>query len=425
MDINQLVVYIKSGGIDKSLSTLYNNEEIEFHRQRYNDIITKLNSNFGCSGEVMLFSTPGRTELAGNHTDHQQGKVLAGAVSLDIIAAVQINDKNLIRIKSEGHILCEVELDELDAVVSEQGSATALVRGIASEISKRGFTLCGFDAYTTSMVLRGSGLSSSAAFEVLIATIINHLSCEKKLTPLELAQISQRAENIFYNKPCGLMDQTACSVGAVVAINFVDPENPLLNGIDFNLEQYGYKLVIVNTKGNHGDLTDDYTAIPAEMKAVAGLFQKEHLSEISEQQFYTDISRIRNNVGDRATLRAIHYFNENRRVDKIVTAIQKNDIEEFFKQIRLSGQSSISYLQNIYSTKDPHSQGISIGLALTEQFLGDDGGFRVHGGGFAGTIQAYVKIEQVEAYKALIDNVFGAKSCYGVNLRKQGGVRVY
>lgn len=424
MVADKLIEHIKNNGLNKDIEKLYL-DSVTFHKQRYSYIVSELKRNFNSTGEVMLFSAPGRTEIAGNHTDHQQGKVIAGAVSLDIIAAVEPTDENVIRIKSQGHRLCEIELDSLEMQSDEQGNSSSLVRGIASEIAKLGFKLRGFNAYTTSMVLRGSGLSSSAAFEVLVGTIINHLCCEKKLTPLEIAQISQRAENIFYNKPCGLMDQTACSVGSVVAIDFKDPENPLLKNIDFNLEQYGYKLVIVNTKGNHGDLTDDYAAIPMEMKAVAGLFLKEHLRELDEKQFYKEISRIRDNAGDRATLRAIHFFNENNRVDKLVSAIEQGNINKFFKLVRESGKSSACLLQNIYSISNPRSQGINIGLALTEQFLGEEGAFRVHGGGFAGTIQAYVKSDRVSAYRALLDGVFGENSCYVVNLRNAGGVRVY
>lgn len=422
MNIDQLKVCITSDTLEYTFRNLYS-ENIDTVKERYLKCVEGYESYFGAGNDVAMFSSPGRTEVGGNHTDHQHGRVLAGAVDLDIIATVQKMEGNLIRIYSEGFGFTEVDLSQLEVIESEKETSAALVRGIAAKLIEKGYKVGGFHAYVMSNVLNGSGLSSSAAFEVLICTIFNQLYCNKNLTPIEIAQISQYAENIYFGKPSGLMDQTTCAVGGFVAIDFATSQ-PKVKPISFNLQEQGYQLVIVNTGANHADLTDAYASIPQEMKSVAQLFGKEYLNEVDESDFYQNLDKVRMSVSDRAILRAIHFFNDTNRVLRQADALERNDIATFLKEVNASGQSSNDYLQNSYSINHPSEQSITLALCMTKQFLQGEGACRVHGGGFAGTIQAYIPITRVQAYIRQMEKLFGSGCCYCINIRSCGGIQV-
>ena len=371
-----------------------------------------------------VFSAPGRTEICGNHTDHQHGCVLAAAVDLETVATVQVNESNLIEIQSEGYPLVTVDLNDLTVREEEKNSTAALIRGVASAFVQRGAKLSGFRAEVRSTVLPGSGLSSSAAFEVLIGTILNELFFEKKLTAIEIAQIGQYAENVYFGKPCGLMDQMASSVGGMVYIDFEDPENPKVQKIDVDLATFGYGLCIIDTGADHADLTDEYAAIPGELAELCQCFGKKYLREIPKSEFVQKISEIRGKVTDRAILRAFHIYRENDRVRQLVEALRWDDIEAFLDLIKESGRSSWMYLQNITPAGAVQHQEVAVALALCETYLKGQGAFRVHGGGFAGTVQAFVPLDMLDSFKASIEEVLGENSCHVLNIRQQGGIRV-
>ena len=371
-----------------------------------------------------VFSAPGRTEICGNHTDHQHGCVLAAAVDLETVATVQVNESNLIEIQSEGYPLVTVDLNDLTVREEEKNSTAALIRGVASAFVQRGAKLSGFRAEVRSTVLPGSGLSSSAAFEVLIGTILNELFFEKKLTAIEIAQIGQYAENVYFGKPCGLMDQMASSVGGMVYIDFEDPENPKVQKIDVDLATFGYGLCIIDTGADHADLTDEYAAIPGELVELCQCFDKKYLREIPKAEFVQKISEIRGKVTDRAILRAFHIYRENDRVRQLVEALRWDDIEAFLDLIKESGRSSWMYLQNITPAGAVQHQEVAVALALCETYLKGQGAFRVHGGGFAGTVQAFVPLDMLDSFKASIEEVLGENSCHVLNIRQQGGIRV-
>ena len=371
-----------------------------------------------------VFSAPGRTEICGNHTDHQHGCVLAAAVDLETVATVQVNESNLIEIQSEGYPLVTVDLNDLAVREEEKNSTAALIRGVASAFVQRGAKLSGFRAEVRSTVLPGSGLSSSAAFEVLIGTILNELFFEKKLTAIEIAQIGQYAENVYFGKPCGLMDQMASSVGGMVYIDFEDPENPKVQKIDVDLATFGYGLCIIDTGADHADLTDEYAAIPGELAELCQCFGKKYLREIPKAEFVQKISEIRGKVTDRAILRAFHIYRENDRVRQLVEALRWDDIEAFLDLIKESGRSSWMYLQNITPAGAVKHQEVAVALALCETYLKGQGAFRVHGGGFAGTVQAFVPLDMLDSFKASIEEVLGENSCHVLNIRQQGGIRV-
>ena len=371
-----------------------------------------------------VFSAPGRTEISGNHTDHQHGCVLAAAVDLETVATVRVNDSNLIEIQSEGYPLVTVDLNDLAVREAEKNSTAALIRGVASAFVQRGAKLSGFRAEVRSTVLPGSGLSSSAAFEVLIGTILNELFFEKKLTAIEIAQIGQYAENVYFGKPCGLMDQMASSVGGMVYIDFEDPENPKVQKIDADLATFGYGLCIIDTGADHADLTDEYAAIPGELAQLCQCFGKKYLREIPKAEFVQKISEIRGKVTDRAILRAFHIYRENDRVRQLVEALRWDDIEAFLDLIKESGRSSWMYLQNITPAGAVQHQEVAVALALCETYLKGQGAFRVHGGGFAGTVQAFVPLDMLDSFKASIEEVLGENSCHVLNIRQQGGIRV-
>ena len=370
------------------------------------------------------FSAPGRTEIGGNHTDHQGGKVLAAAVDLDTVAAVSKNGTDIIKIFSDGYPVFEICIKDIEPKEEEKNKTPALVRGIVSGFKKLGCNVKGFDAYCESTVLPGSGLSSSAAFEVLIGTVINSLFFDEKLPPEEIAKIGQYSENVFFGKPCGLMDQTASAVGNLVSIDFFDKDSPKIKQIDFDFSSCGHALCIIDTKANHADLTDEYAAIPEEMKNVAKYFGKEVLSETDEKEFFAEIPALREKLGDRAVLRAMHFYEENKRVQKETEALEKGDFGAFLKLVKESGNSSWMYLQNIVPAGNKERQEVAAALAMCEHYLEGKGACRVHGGGFAGTVQAFVPFEILEQFCEGIESVFGKGTCRVLKIRNVGGAEM-
>ena len=376
---------------------------------------------FGGSPE-RYFSAPGRTEIGGNHTDHQRGRVLAAAVNLDTRAAVRLNGTDTIRILSKGYPMSVVELDQLTPVESEINSTPALIRGVAARFTQLGCKVEGFDAYCESTVLPGSGLSSSAAYEVLIGTIINHLFFGGKATQPEVAMIGQYAENVFFGKPCGLMDQMASAVGNLVTIDFFDKENPVIEPVDFDFASCGHALCIIDSGADHADLTDEYAAVPGEIKAVAAQFGKEVLTQIDEADFYAKLPELRKACGDRAVMRAIHFYQENARVPQQVAALKEGNFEKFLGLIKQSGYSSYMYLQNVIPAGYKEHQDVAVSLALCEHYLAGRGAYRVHGGGFAGTVQAFVPFDILDQFVAGMDAALGQGACHVLSIRPQGGV---
>ena len=368
------------------------------------------------------FSAPGRTEVSGNHTDHQRGRVLAGAVNLDTVAAVRANGTNQIRIQSKGYPMCQISLDELQPKDDEINSTPALVRGVAARFAEMGCQVQGFDAYCESTVLPGSGLSSSAAYEVLIGTIINHMYFDGKVSQPEIAQIGQYAENVFFGKPCGLMDQTASAVGGLVTIDFADKAHPDIRPVNVDFGAYGHALCIIDSRADHADLTDEYAAVTLELKAICDHFGKEVTNEIPEEEFYAAIPVLREKCGDRAVMRAIHEYNENRRVAKQVACLESGDFDGFLKLTKESGFSSWMYLQNVIPAGYVKEQAMAIALGLCEHYLQGRGAYRVHGGGFAGTVQAFVPYDILDSFVAGIDAALGEGACHVLSIRPQGGV---
>ena len=414
---------IKNGEIDGILRKLYGEENISSQKERYLLAVEEFIKLYG-DGEIEIFSAPGRSEIGGNHTDHQRGKVLAAALDLDAIAIAKKTNDNTITIKSRGYDEFSVSLDDLEISEKDFGSSPSLVRGIAAELKKAGLNIGGFTAYTTNNVLSGSGLSSSAAFEILIGTVLSGLYNENSIDPVFLARVGQLAENKYFGKPCGLLDQMACSVGGICNIDFADKDEPKIKKLDVDFNKYGHALCIVDTKGSHADLTDEYAAVPAEMKAVAGFFGKDVLVEVSKYEFYENIPEIREKTSDRAVLRAIHWYSENERVDGEVAALEAEDFDKFKSIVKASGDSSFKYLQNVFAAKKVSEQGVSLGLALSEEILKGRGVSRVHGGGFAGTIQAFVPLSLVDEYRTQMEKIFGKGACYVLNIRPVGGVKI-
>ena len=370
------------------------------------------------------FSAPGRTEIGGNHTDHQRGRVLAGAVNLDTVAAVRLNGTGTIRIQSKGYPLCDVDLENLTPVASEINSTPALIRGVAARFTELGCKVEGFDAYCESTVLPGSGLSSSAAFEVLIGTIINHLFFDGKVSQPQIAMIGQYAENVFFGKPCGLMDQTASAVGNLVTIDFFHKENPVIEPVDFDFASCDHALCIIDSGADHADLTDEYAAIPGEIKAVAAYFGKEVLTQIDEADFYAKLPEIRKACGDRAVMRCIHFYQENARVPQQVAALREGNFDKFLSLVKQSGYSSYMYLQNVIPAGYKAHQDVAVALGLAEHYLKGRGAYRVHGGGFAGTIQAFVPMDMLDEFVAGMDVALGEGACHVLSIRPQGGVEM-
>lgn len=422
--LGELKEQFRNGQFDPVLKELYVSEDmIPGQRVRYENALNNFEELFG-NKEVEVYSAAGRSEIGGNHTDHQNGKVLAASINLDAIAVASRTEDCKVYLKSEGYQMLVIDLKHLDIVEEEKETTYALIRGVANGMKTRGYQIGGFEAYVSSSVLTGSGLSSSAAFEVLIGNILSGMYNQGALTSIEIAQIGQEAENIYFGKPCGLMDQMACSVGGMIYIDFADKKNPQVKKVDVNFSSFDHNLCIVDTKGSHADLTGEYAAIPEEMRAVAAYFGKELLCEVEETQFMKSIKEVRAFAGDRAVLRALHWFAENKRVEAQVQALEVGAFNNFKTLIKASGDSSFKYLQNVYSSQNAKEQNISLALALSEQILNGRGICRVHGGGFAGTIQAFVPSELVKEYKDTMEAVFGSGACYVLQIRADGGRRV-
>lgn len=406
-----------------ALNDIYTSDKLEFQKERYLKAKSEFENIYDEKAEK-FFSAPGRTEICGNHTDHNRGLVLAAGVSLDVIASVKKTDDNVIYLKSEGFPADEVDISNLDVNEAEFGSSKALIRGVAAGLKEKGFKIGGFKAYTTSNVLKGSGLSSSAAFEVLIGAILNGLYNEGKIDDITIAIAAQYAENKYFGKPSGLMDQMASSVSGFISIDFADEKNPIIKPIEFDFSKTGHSLCIVDTKGNHADLTPEYAAIPQEMKSVAKYFGKEYLREISKADIIKNLPALREKLGDRAILRALHFFDENQRVIAECSALEKNDFTEFLSLVKQSGDSSFKYLQNIFASSSPSEQGLSTALYFANNILGERGAYRVHGGGFAGTIQAFVPNDILDEFKTKMEAIFGKDSCHVLTIRPVGGTEV-
>ena len=426
MNTIEMKKYIAEGGIDKTLTHIYGEAAVDMQKTRYSAAIDEFAAIYGADREITLYSVAGRSELSGNHTDHNYGCVVAASIDLDIIAVASKRDDNVIAIKSEGFPQDVVDFSKYNAPIeSKFGSSESIIAGLVQGFLKDGYAVGGFDAYTTSNVLKGSGLSSSAAFEDRVGNILSHMYNDGKVDNVEIAKLAQYSENVFFGKPCGLMDQVACAVGGIVAIDFKDPKAPVINKVDFDISAAGYNLCIVNTGGNHADLTDDYASVPAEMKSVAAYFGKNVLREVDEQEFYANIAALRESVGDRAILRALHFFGENKRVAAQKAALESGDLDAYFAEVISSGKSSFCYLQNVYTTKNLKEQGLSLALCLAEGYLANKrAAYRVHGGGFAGTIQAYVPMADVDGFRALMDGVFGEGKCIVLRIRPEGAVRI-
>ena len=423
MNAKELIEKLKGGALSLH-ADLY--RDIPAETARYIKAIERFTELFGEREEVCLFSVPGRSEISGNHTDHNRGCVLAGAIDRDIIAVAAKTDDGEIRLKSEGYPEDRVKLSEtVDPASQPDFTSGALIAGMVDGFRKRGLPVGGFVAYTVTEVLKGSGISSSAAFEVMVGNILNHLYGDGKTENAEIARIAQYSENVWFGKPSGLMDQTACAVGGFVFIDFADPAAPAIEPIPFSLSDAGYDLMIVNTGGNHADLNADYASIPAEMKAVAAYFGRDVLRGVDEEQLLSNAPLLRRTVGDRALLRALHFVRENERVAKQAAALKTGDLPAFLDRVNESGRSSFMYLQNVYTNANVSEQGLSLALAVSDGILSGKGcAFRVHGGGFAGTIQAFVKRELSEGYTAVLDSVFGAGSVMRLSIRPRGAVKI-
>ena len=424
MRSNEIKKILAEGALDK-YSELY--PDTKEQAKRFIAAVETFEKYYGADRDVAIFSVPGRSEICGNHTDHNRGAVLAGAINRDIIAVAAKNDEGVIRFHSEGYSEDVIDLSRAtDPKNFRSFTSRALVAGLAGGFIKSGYNVGGFDAYSTTQVLKGSGISSSAAFEVMVGNILNHFYNDGKVDNKDIAKLSQYSENEYFGKPCGLMDQMACAVGGFVYIDFEDPKTPVVEPISFSLTDAGYSLCIVNTGGNHANLNDDYASIPSEMKAVAAMLGREVLRGATEEDIIAKIPVIRREVNDRAVLRALHYVNENKRVVKAKEGLKSGDIEGFFESLLSSGDSSFKYLQNVYTTVNPGEQGLSLALALTEGYLkGKGGAFRVHGGGFAGTIQAFVKNEYLDGYLALMNSVFGEGAVMKLSIRPVGACKLF
>ncbi len=424
MNTQTLIEKLQNGELDNRLLEIYvDSKLIEYQRNRYIAAIKKFEDLYQ-EGEVTLFSAPGRSEIGGNHTDHQHGKVLAASINLDSLGVVRATDDNIIRLVSDNYDEIVISLDDILLKDEEKETTTALIKGVVSGFLNRKYQVGGFKAYVTSDVLIGAGLSSSAAFETLIGTILSGLYNNISVSAIDIAIIGQYAENIYFGKPCGLMDQMACSVGNLVYIDFENTSKPVVEKVEFDMEEYGYSLCITDTKGSHADLTDEYAAVPKEMKQVAKHFGKEVLRGITAQDIIREIHALRSEFGDRSVLRALHFVSENDRVTCEVETLKAGDFVGFLNLVKASGDSSYKYLQNVYSNSDVNSQNVSVALATSDVVLQNNGVSRVHGGGFAGTIQAFVKNEYVDEYKKNMDLVFGEGACSDLRIRKYGGIQV-
>ena len=424
MRANDLIKLLNDGGLEK-YSALY--ADLDHTRERMIDAINSFTKNYGEDRDIEIYSVPGRSEIIGNHTDHNHGKVMAGAINRDILAVVSKNDEDVIRFCSEGYSKDQIKLSDVHTPDKfRKFTSRALVAGMADAFVKAGHAIGGYDAYSCTEVLKGSGLSSSAAFEVMVGNILNHLYNGGQVDNKEIAKYAQYSENVYFGKPCGLMDQMACAVGGFVYIDFEDNENPVVESVKFSLADAGYSLCIVNTGGSHAGLNEDYASVPAEMKAIAAHFGKPYLRGLTETDILSAVPYLRRRTGDRALLRAIHFVRENDRVELAREALKSGDLDRFYEIILASGRSSYQYLQNVYTNHDHMEQGISLALCATDGALSGKGGaFRVHGGGFAGTIQAFVKNEELDEYVKLMDSLFGDGAAMPLNIRPLGAVKLF
>ena len=405
--------------IRQRLKTLYGNREGTVDRQiaRYETLLKRFETDFPEQKAPLLISAPGRTEIGGNHTDHNRGRVLAAAVNLDTAAAVAPRDDMTVSLHSEGYPAIRIDLNELDIAEDEKGTTAALIRGVAAGMKERGYRIGGFDAAVTSTVASGSGLSSSAAFEVLICAILDRLYNGSVIPFAEKAKISQYAENAYFGKPCGLLDQMASAAGGLVTVDF-GPDEPDIKAMNFDFAANGYALVVVATGGSHADLTDCYAAIPAEMKAAAAKLGGTVLRDIPEAEFIRNAGKLRAELGDRPVMRAFHFYRENERVVRQVNALEKNDLRAFLDEITDSGRSSFMYLQNVYAR--PEEQGLSLALCIAEGILKEDGAWRVHGGGFAGTTLNFVPQKKLDEFVTAMEEAFGKGCCHILDIRPEG-----
>ena len=425
-DCTQLLTALKNGTHDQALATLYALDgavrRLDEARARCVHTVETFAARYGADAQgAALFSGPGRTEIGGNHTDHQHGRVLCGSVDLDMLACAAPNGTRMVRIQSEGYPALEISLDDLAPKKKEENTSAALVRGVAAKITELGYTLSGFDACANSTVLSGSGLSSSAAYETLVGSIFNHFCCKDELDAVAIAKIGQYAENVYFGKPCGLMDQMGSSVGGAVFIDFNDPANPVVDRVDYDFAKSGHALCIVDTCSSHGDLTDDYADITREMGAVAACFGKKVLRDVPQQHFRAAISALRKECGDRAVLRAMHFYDDDRRAVQEAEALKAGDFDRFLTLVNASGRSSELHLQNTWSISDPRQQAIPLVLAVAQELLDGAGAVRVHGGGFAGTIQAFVPEDRLSLFKTGMEALLGQGKCHILHIRPQGG----
>ena len=426
MNTKELRIAIENGKIDSTLTELYGTENVKAQTERYLKAVDEFEKLYGNIEEVNLYSVSGRSEISGNHTDHNYGRVIAASIDLDVIAVAAKANGNIITIASEGFGTDKVDFESYcEADEKLFGTSASIIAGMCKGFKNNGHKVGGFCAYCTSSVLKGSGLSSSAAVEDMVGNILNYIYNDGKVDNVEIAKLSQYAENVFFGKPCGLMDQVACACGGIVAIDFKDPKSPIIEKLDFDVTKAGYNLCIVSTGGNHADLTDDYASVPAEMKSVAAHFGKSVLRELDLETVRKEIPALREKLGDRAILRSFHFLNENERVKVQTDALKSGDLGAFLDGVKASGRSSFCYLQNVYTTKNISEQGLSLALCLAEGFLSDKkAAWRVHGGGFAGTIQAFVPTENAEEFRAIMDAAFGEGACIILRVRPRGAIKV-
>jgi len=417
--------YIISGGADEALSGLYGEDKLQEAKARCIEVCDGFDKRFGEGEDMAFFSSPGRTEIGGNHTDHNHGCVLAAAIDMDIVAAASPTAMKMVSFKSQGFPEYQVDLSTLLPQNDEKGLSSALIRGVADGLVKNGYKAYAFDAYSTSKVLKGSGVSSSAAFELLTASIFNFLFNKGEISPETCARVSQYAEQKYFGKPSGLMDQLSCAVGGFVFMDFADPEMPKIRRLSYDLTNDGYTLCVINTGGSHHNLTDDYAYVGLEMRSVAKALGCSYLAETSLDRVMENISDIRSRCGDRAVMRAIHFFEENERVKAQAKALDEGDFESFLDVVNESGLSSALQLQNSFSPSEPSEQGIPLALSITKRFLGKKGACRVHGGGFAGTIQAYIPTEILSRYSSEMNSVFGEGACIPLKVRAQGSTKIF
>ena len=417
----QILQLLSNGNYDDRLTALYGSDNLSAARDRALQVTRALSDTYGPDGNAALFSGPGRTEIGGNHTDHQHGRVLCGSVNLDMLACAAPNGLRVVRIQSEGYPALEIGLDDLTPKKEEENTSAALVRGVAAKIRELGYELSGFDACANSTVLSGSGLSSSAAYETLVGNIFNHFCCDGRLDPIAIAKIGQYAENVYFGKPCGLMDQMGSSVGGAVFIDFNDPANPIVERVDYDFSKSGHALCIVDTGSSHGDLTNDYADITREMGTVAAHFGKTVLRDVPQQDFRAAIPALRQECGDRAVLRAMHFYDDDRRAAQEAAALKVGNFESFLNMVNASGLSSALHLQNNWSIGDTRQQAVPLTLAEAERLLDGAGALRVHGGGFAGTIQAFVPEERLELFKSGMEALLGEGKCHILHIRPVGG----